>query len=97
MNAMRYRASENYELRSIAGEHMLIPVGGADFEPGTLLLLNETGAFLWELLREPKGAEELLAAARAEFEDPTGEMETSIRDFLAQMREKKLLEIEGEA
>ena len=94
---MRYRARENYELRTISGEHMLIPTGGEDFAPGTLLLLNETGAFLWERLREPQSPAELLTAARAEFEDPEGGMESSIREFLAQMTEKNLLEIEGEA
>ena len=93
---MRYRANQNYELRTIAGEHMLIPTGGEDFAPGTLLLLNETGCFLWELLREAKSPEELLKAARAEFEDPDGDMETSIREFLEKLKARNLLRTEGE-
>lgn len=43
---MRYQARENYKLRSIVGEHMLILTGGSDFAPGTLLMRNETGAFV---------------------------------------------------
>jgi hypothetical protein len=93
---MRYRAKENYELRSIVGEHMLIPTGGSDFAPGTLLMLNETGCFLWELLQQPKSREELLAAARAEFEDRDGGMEASIREFLDHMVAQGLLTVEGE-
>ena len=93
---MRYRANQNFELRTIAGEHMLIPTGGEDFAPGTLLL-NETGCFLWELLREQKSPEELFTAARAEFEDPDGDMETSIREFLEKLKARNLLRTEGEA
>ena len=80
-----YKANTNYELRTITGENMLVPTGNGDFDPGTLLMLNETGGWLWELLKEEKSAEEILSSAKKEFLDEDGNMESSIKEFLAMM------------
>ena len=43
-------------LRSVAGEHMLIPVGETVFEYNGIFMLTESGKFLWENISN--GAEE---------------------------------------
>jgi len=43
-------------LRSVAGEHMLIPVGETVFEYNGIFMITESGKFLWENI--VKGAEE---------------------------------------
>ena len=86
-----YKVNDNFELRSIAGENMLVPTGTADFEPGTLLMLNETGSWIWNLLKEEKSAEEILSAAKKEFTDEDGTMESSINEFLNEMAEQGLI------
>lgn len=35
-------------LRSVAGEHMLIPVGETVFEYNGIFMITESGKFLWE-------------------------------------------------
>lgn len=86
-----YRANNNFELRTIAGENMLVPTGNADFEPGTLLMLNETGGWLWDLLKEEKSTEEILSSTQKEFSDEDGIMESSIEEFLAEMVDQGLV------
>lgn len=78
----RYRANGNYVYREIAGEGVLIPSG--DLPGNVMVTLNETGAFLWAQLQEPKTMEELIAAAREAYDDPNGEMEAQIRDFVSE-------------
>lgn len=76
----RYRANGNYVYRKIAGEGVLIPTG--DLPGNVMVTLNETGAFLWEQLQEPRTIGDLIAAAREAYDDPNGEMEAQIRAFV---------------
>ncbi len=92
---MRYIRNNHYLLRSIAGEHMLVPTGEADFEPGTLLMLNETGCFLWEQLKDWTDDEELLKAVRLEFEVSEDFFEKQISEFLGLLIDNGLLLCEG--
>ena len=41
---------KGFMLRSIAGTHVVIPLGERVVDFNGILTLNETGAFLWELL-----------------------------------------------
>ncbi len=75
-----YRANSNYIYRKIAGEGVLIPSG--DLPGNVMVTVNGTGGFLWEQLQEPKTIGELIAAARAAYDDPNHELEAQIREFV---------------
>ena len=75
-----YRANGNYVYREIAGEGVLIPSG--DLPGNVMVTLNETCALLWEQLQEPKTVGDLIAAARAVYDDPNHELEAQIRAFV---------------
>ena len=76
----RYRANGNYVYRKIAGEGVLIPSG--DLPGNVMVTLNASGAFLWEQLQQPRTMDELIAAARAVYDDPNHELEAQIRAFV---------------
>ena len=76
----RYRANGNYVYREIAGEGVLVPSG--DLPGNVMVTLSETCAFLWEQLQEPKTVGDLIAAAKAEYDDPNHELEAQIREFV---------------
>ncbi len=63
-----YRRNPQYLFRSIAGETVLVPVGEAALNFNGMASLNETGAFLWNLLEEKRTVEELSAALAKEYE-----------------------------
>lgn len=86
-----YVASEDYILRRIAGESVLVSLADNHFLGNSILSLNDTFAFLWELYQQPRMLEEIIAAAREEYEDPDGKLETHIRGFLWQCVQLKLL------
>ncbi len=76
----RYRANSNYIYRRIAGEGVLIPSG--DLPGNVMVTVNGTGGFLWEQLQEPKTIGDLIAAAKAAYDDPNHELEAQIREFV---------------
>lgn len=77
-----YRANENYVLRKIAGEHVLIPTG--DLPGNVMITINQSCAFIWEQLQEPKTLANLIAAAKEVFDDPLEVMADQICEFVRQ-------------
>ena len=41
----------NYLLREIAGEYMLVPLGESGLTFNSIVTFNETGAFIWKKLK----------------------------------------------
>ena len=77
----RWRTSDDFLLRRIAGEAVLVPIGDTPIGNG-MITVNETFCFLWELFGEPTTLDEAVAKARDEYEDLAGEIEAHIVSFL---------------
>lgn len=86
-----YVAGEDYILRRIAGESVLVSLADNDFLGNSILSVNDTFVFLWELYQQPRTLEEVIAAARETYEDPDGKLESHIQSFLWQGVQLKLL------
>ena len=78
-----YKAKEGFIKRSIAGETLLVPFGKTTQEFNGMVVLNETGEFLWELLAQPKSKEELVQAMAGEFSASEAEIRSDVEEFLA--------------
>ena len=72
--------NENYVLREVAGEYVLVPTG--DLPGNVMITMNRPCAFLWEQMKEPKTVGDLIFAAKQRFDNPTGELEAHIREFV---------------
>lgn len=59
---MKYKANENFLLKDVAGEKVLMARGAGAIEFGGMVIFNEAGLFLWEQLRFARSAEELADA-----------------------------------
>lgn len=62
------KATENYQIKEIAGTSVLIPAGQNVIEYKGILQLNSTAAFIWSQLQEEISYEELLSRLAAEYE-----------------------------
>ena len=78
-----YRTNPDFVLRKISGEGVLVPTGDSVFG-NSMISVNETFAYLWEIFGEPVTIPEVLAKAKEDFEDPSGEMEAQILSFVAE-------------
>lgn len=82
-SALRYLAKQDFVVRTIAGETLLIPIGAMTKEFNGMILLNETGAFLWEALKQPRTEDELVGLMLAEFETDASTALSDIKDFIS--------------
>ena len=62
------KIKEGFVVRKIANQYMAVPVGSRAKELHGMIGLNETAAFLWELLKEDRTEEELAARLFDEYE-----------------------------
>lgn len=90
----KYRANPDFLLREVAGEAVLVPVGEAGIFENSVISLNETCRFLWQLFQQPRTVEDVIAEARKEYSDPDGEMEQGIKDFIREYLQYGLLKEE---
>lgn len=81
-NTQLYKTSSNYLLREIAGEYLLIPIGGGAEQLNGMLTLNETFQFIWNQFQEARTIDDVVRAAGQEYEDNSGTMERDIRAFV---------------
>lgn len=77
--------------RQIAGDTVLVPVGKSVYDSNGLFVLNELGAFIWELLPKVDTQEQICAAVLEEYDVPT---EIAVRDvakFLDKLKQMDIL------
>ncbi len=77
--------------REIAGDVILVPVGGTVLENNGLFALNELGAFLWDRLESAEDEETLVQAVLAEYEVDEATARTDTAQFLQKLREMEIL------
>ena len=89
-----FKANPDFILREVAGEAVLVPVGEAGIFENSVISLNETCRFLWQLFQQPRAMEDVIAEAKKEYSDPDGEMEQGIKDFIREYLQYGLLKEE---
>lgn len=85
------KIKEGFLLRRVAGETVVLPVGG-DLELNMMITLNTTGTFLWERLQTETDEATLVAALLAEYEVDEETARTSVAAFLKKLNDNGFLE-----
>ena len=78
--------SEGFILRKTAGLTVILPVGEASVRFPGMISVNETGEFLWELLKTDQTAETLAEQLTREYEVDFPQALRDAEDFLSQLR-----------
>lgn len=86
------KIKDGFVVRKIANQYMAVPVGARAKELHGMIGLNETAAFLWELLKEEKTEEELAALLYNEYEISKENALESVRRFCKILQEEGVLE-----
>ena len=71
--------------REIAGDTILVPVGKTVYESNGLFVLNELGAFIWDILPQAETAADVCRAVLEEYEVSPEEAEKDVAEFLASL------------
>jgi hypothetical protein len=85
------KIKEGFVVRKIANQYMAVPVGARAKELHGMIGLNETAAFLWELLKENRTEEELAELLYNEYEITEEKALETVKNFSALLAKEGVL------
>lgn len=85
------KIKEGFVVRKIANQYMAVPVGSRAKELHGMIGLNETAAFLWELLKEDRTEEALAALLYEEYEITEEKALETVKKFGEQLKKEGVL------
>ena len=80
------KINNNFILKEIAGSYMVVPVGNELIDLNAMITLNESGAFLWNLLLSDSTEYELVTAMLKEYDIDINTATEDIREFVDNLR-----------
>jgi coenzyme PQQ synthesis protein D (PqqD) len=92
---MRVKGRERFVLRTIAGSHVLVPVGDRVVDFNGVVVLNGTGRFLWERIAAGCEAEHLVDDLVDAFAVSREEAARDVTAFVAELSAKGLLDADA--
>lgn len=81
----------NYLLREIAGEYMLVPLGERGLTFNSIVTFNETAAFIWKRLEENLTEEEIAKALTLEYNVTYQQALEDVQQLIGYLKEKNVL------
>ena len=85
------KANDQFILRNIAGEHLLIPVGETAVSIKGMLILSESGVLIYEKLIGGCSKEELIEMLMKEYDVAEEEATRDTDAFLDKMRQLNMI------
>lgn len=86
------RIKEDLMLRNIQGEWVVIPMGERLLEFNGIMKLNESGAFIWEQMKEGKPKEMIKKRMLEEYEVDEKTLDLKLDEFIDTLKEANILE-----
>lgn len=86
------KIKEDFLLRKVADSYVVVPVGTMTLDFNGIINLNETGAFLFELLQKEADREELIEKMLDIYEVDRKTAEYDIDLFIKKAKEADILE-----
>lgn len=80
------KLKQEFVLRNIAGDNILIPVTGIDNKFDGIISLNESGVIIWKALESGKDEAGIVAALMEEYEVTEEKAHKDVTDLLNQLR-----------
>lgn len=82
---------DNYVLTKVVDSYIAVPVGSGNVDLNTIISLNETGAFIWNLMKEDIEKEAVIEAMLNEYDVSREQAEADVDKFISQVKEADLL------
>ena len=86
------KIKEDFILRKVADYYVVVPVNDMTVDFNGIINLNETGAFLFEILQKGADKQELLDKLLSEYEVTSEKAEADIEVFIQKLKDADILE-----
>ena len=86
------KIKEDFLLRKVADSYVVVPVNSMTLDFNGIINLNETGAFLFELLQKGAEKQELVNKMLEEYDVTPEIAEKDIEIFIQKLKEADILE-----
>ena len=86
------KIKSDFILRKVADSYVVVPVGKLTLDFNGIINLNETGAFLFELLQKGAEREDLIEKILEEYEVSPEKAASDIDIFIQKVKEADVLE-----
>lgn len=86
------KVKENFMLRKVADSYVVVPVGRQTLDFNGIINLNETGAFLFELLQKGASRGELVEKLLGEYEVERDRAQADVDKFIQSVKDADVLE-----
>ncbi len=90
---MRIKASNDYVLRNIVDEYILLPVGEKQKEFQGAIRINEISAFVWKIISEETKFDVILNQILSEYEIDKQTAENDLKQLINQFAAFHLVEV----
>ena len=88
------KIKEGFILRKIAGEDIVVPIGNNIADFNGIINLNESAAYIIELLKEETSTDKLIEKLMFEYEIDKELATKDVNNFLDILKEHQMLECE---
>lgn len=86
------KIKEDFILRKVADSYVVVPVNRMTLDFNGIINLNETGAFLFNLLQSGAEKQELVDKMLAEYDVTQQKAESDIDSFIQKIKDADILE-----
>lgn len=86
------KINKEFILREIAGDHIIVPVGKTVLEFNGLVVVNEVGASLWNMLQREVTIDELVQGILSEYDVEENIARQDICEFIDKLVANGILE-----
>lgn len=86
------KIKKDFLLRKVSDTYVVVPVGSAIVDFSGLINLNETGAFLFELLQNGAEEKDLITSLLHEYDVPEEIATKDVKAFISKVKEAGILE-----
>lgn len=90
---MKYILSENFVLRNVAGEYILLSRGADTLECNSVTVFNETGALLYQSIKEYTSVDSLANVLVEKYGIPFVDAKNDAQAFVNKMVEHGILRL----
>lgn len=80
------KRNPDFLLRDVAGTLVIVPVGSAIREFSGMMMLNATGAYLWELLENEQTIQSLTDALVEHYDITLAEAQADVAAFMDKLK-----------